>query len=183
MPNYRRLYVPGGLYFFTVVTHGCEPMFSDPLARRLLGAAMRECLARHPARTLAIVLLPNHLHAIWELPQDDDDFPLRWRVIKRQFTRDWLASGGEESRLAAAEERSRRRGVWQRRYWEHAVRDERDFERHADYIHFNPVKHGLVARPVDWPWSSIHRWIRRGFYPADWGGGDLEIAIPSRDNV
>jgi REP-associated tyrosine transposase len=98
----------------------------------------------------------------------------RWRWIKREFTRDWLACGGtEQSRRVSGQ---RRRGVWQRRFWEHTIRDETDLENHFDYIHYNPVKHGLVQRPCDWPWSSFHRWVRAGHYQPNWGADGARIA-------
>ena len=168
MSDYHRYFVPGGTYFFTVVTDGRCPLFADPRARRLLGSVFRRGLDRSPLRVLAIVLLPDHLHCLWALPPGDSDYPGRWRWVKGEFTRQWLAIGGSEqpndSRV-----RQRRRGVWQRRFWEHTIRDETDLERHADYIHYNPVKHGLVAAPREWPWSSFHRWVQLGHYPPDWG--------------
>jgi len=125
-------------------------------------AATRE---RFPFTIDAIVVLPEHLHAIMTLPEGDADFSTRWSQIKRRFT-DAVTAGGK--RLA-------RRGngeaaLWQRRFWEHTVRDDDDFERHVDYIHFNPVKHGLVGRVRDWPHSSFHRYVRQGVLPEDWAG-------------
>jgi putative transposase len=114
----------------------------------------------------AIVILPDHLHAVWTLPDGDRDFALRWRLIKAAFSRG--LSAGE--RISASRARKAERGIWQRRYWEHTLRDDDDLARHIDYIHFNPVKHGHVARVVDWPHSSFHRMVERGVYPADWGG-------------
>ena len=165
MTNYRRQFVAGGRYFFTAA-----------LAHRRLGllvehidalrAAFRSASAQHPFSIDAIVVLPDHLHAIWTLRDGDDDFPLRWRLIKASFSR--LLPSGEvlsSSRLSKGE-----RGIWQRRYWEHALRDENDFARYADYIHFNPVKHGHVRRVKDWQPSSFHRFVRLGLYPEDWAG-------------
>jgi len=136
---------------------------------------MRRCMLRQPVNTLAIVILPDHLHCLWELPPGDTDYSERWRWIKREFTRDWLAIGGTEVTTPATSQR--RRGVWQRRFWEHMIRDETDLENHFDYIHYNPVKHGLVARPRDWLWSSFHRWVRRGHYQADWGAGAISLSL------
>jgi putative transposase len=116
--------------------------------------------------TVAIVLLPDHLHVIWTLPRGDDDYPSRWQAIKAKFTSQWLAAGGEEHDVTRG---YRRRGVWQPRFMEHAIRDEQDLHNHADYIHYNPVKHGYVQAPRDWPWSSFHRYVRSGDYPVDWG--------------
>src|SRR3954469_19186676 len=118
----------------------------------------------------AMVVLPDHLHAIWTLPEGDADFATRWRLIKSGFSR--RVARGErisDSRAAKAE-----RGIWQRRYWEHTIRDETDFSRHIDYIHFNPVRHGLVRRVEDWPYSSFHRYVRNGTLPDDWAGDAAE---------
>ena len=169
MADYRRWFVPGGTYFFTVVTERREPLFRDHVARRILGTVMRRCFERYPLDVVAMVLLPEHLHALWTLPTDDDKYSLRWRWIKREFTRDWLASGGRELDRSASRVAQRRRGIWQRRFWEHTVQDDADFESHFDYIHYNPVKHGHVQRPCDWPWSSFHRWVRAGHYNRNWG--------------
>jgi putative transposase len=115
------------------------------------------------------VLLPDHLHAIWTLPHADADFPRRWAYIKKEFSKSWLAAGGFENEVSHSKQHDRRRGVWQRRYWEHSLRDETDFEQHCDYIHYNPVRHGLAVCPRDWPFSSFHRFVRAGDYDSDWG--------------
>ena len=127
--------------------------------------ALREVKSRHPFRIDAMVVMPNHLHALWTLPPGDANYPLRWSLIKSGFSRRLPKT---ERRNPSREEKGER-GIWQRRYWEHWVRNERDFERHVEYIHYNPVKHGFVKCPADWPWSSIHRYIREGILSADWG--------------
>jgi REP-associated tyrosine transposase len=177
MSNYRRYFVAGGTYFFTVVTQGRATLFDDAAARQLLGSMFRRCLLRWPMRVLAIVVLPDHLHCLWVLPRGDSDYSARWRWLKGEFTRQWLAQGGTEQPCRGGRLRERRRGVWQRRFWEHTIRDEADLERHADYIHYNPVRHQLVGSPRDWPWSSFHRWVRLGHYPPDWGRGGPEIEL------
>jgi putative transposase len=127
---------------------------------------------RHPFETVAICILPNHLHAIWSLPADDVQFPLRWSLIKSGFSRKLPpASLRSPSKIA-----KREKGIWQRRYWEHAIRDEADLARHIDYIHFNPVKHRLVSRVRDWPHSSFHSFVARGVLPEEWGGDVCEAA-------
>jgi putative transposase len=178
MSEYRRSFVPGGSYFFTVVSGGRAPLFANDLARRLLGNVMRQCFQRYPVKVVAVVLLPEHLHTIWTLPYADDSYSSRWRWIKREFTRAWLASGGTEPARRPSHRRERRRGVWQRRFWEHLIRDEADMEAHFDYIHYNPVKHGLVRSPCDWPWSSFHRWVAAGHYAANWGSALDESVLP-----
>lgn len=168
MPNYRRAHVAGGTYFFTLVTHRRRPLFADHLAIELLGDCFREAIDRWPFEMKAVVLLPDHLHAIWSLPSGDEAYPTRWSWIKKEFTQRWLDYSGNESEISDARQRERRRGVWQPRYWEHTLQDEDDFERHFDYIHFNPVKHGYVRCPFEWPHSSFHRWVKEGVYPWHW---------------
>jgi putative transposase len=178
MSEYRRYFVPGGTFFFTVVTAGRAPIFQQPTACRLLGEVLHDTLARHRAKVIAMVLLPDHLHALWQLPPGDDLYDLRWSVVKRAFTRRWLSAGGVEQPLTLARRRERRRGVWQRRYWEHTIRDEADLEAHFDYIHYNPVKHGYVSRPRDWRWSTFHRHVRNRHYSPDWGAGLFLSPLP-----
>lgn len=178
MSLYRRYFVPGGTFFFTVVTEQRAPLFTEEPARRILGSVMRRCFLKYPLDVIAIVLLPDHLHALWALPSGDARYSMRWSRIKGQFTRQWLARGGREQPRPAARVREERRSVWQRRFWEHTIRDEDDLEAHFDYIHYNPVKHGLVARPRDWPWSSFHRWVTQGHYAIDWASGITPPSVP-----
>jgi len=166
--GYRRVWIPGGTFFFTVVTANRARILCEPTARWHLRAAFRKCQDTRPFETLAVVLLPDHIHALWRLPKGDADYATRWAMIKGIFTRTWLAGGGDEASTSFARRWRRRRGVWQPRFWEHAIRDERDLARHIDYIHLNPVKHDLAPSPAAWPWSSFHRHVRTGTYPQDW---------------
>ncbi|MCH8152146.1 MAG: transposase [Planctomycetes bacterium] len=168
MPDYRRAHVPGGTFFFTVVTEDRARFLCNRPARRMLRAAFRECRRRWPFTIESIVLLPDHLHAIWTLPRGDTDYSRRWAFIKKQFTKAWLASGGDEQNRSPSRRNDRRRGVWQRRFWEHTILDEADFIHHVEYIHFNPVRHGLANCPHDWACSSFPRAVRLGRYPMDW---------------
>ena len=168
MPNYRRAWVPGGSFFFTLVTNRRAKLFSQPAARDLLGSIFRECQLEWPFEINALVLLPEHLHAIWTLPRGDAEYPTRWGWIKKEFTKKWRRLGGAEERISAARKRERRGGVWQPRFWEHTLEDADDFERHFDYIHYNAVKHGHVKCPRDWQWSTFHRWVKEGVYPEHW---------------
>ena len=164
MPDYRRAKIAGGTFFFTVTLANRS---SDLLVRhieRLRGIYVSVEKSR-PFETIAICVLPDHLHAIWSLPENDADFALRWNLIKSGFSRGLPAATRSTSKIA-----KREKGIWQRRYWEHAIRDDADLARHVDYIHFNPVKHGLVSRVCDWPHSSFHQHVKRGLLPADWGG-------------
>jgi putative transposase len=154
MPDYRRVYLEGGTYFFTLVTARRAPVFAEPETRLILRTAIQKVRRQHPFEIVGMVILPDHLHALWRLPDGDCDFSIRWRLIKTHVTR-YAGRGGS---------------FWQKRYWEHAVRDERDLVRHLDYLHWNPLKHGLVTRVQDWPWSSFHRYVTAGAYPVDWCG-------------
>lgn len=177
MADYRRNYRPGGTFFFTLVTEQRRAILAAPAAVGILRRAVRDELRARPFRIDAAVVLPDHLHMIWTLPRDDSDYSVRWGAIKAAFTRAWLGRGGEEAMVSEARRRQGYRGVWQRRFLEHTCRDEEDYADHVDYIHFNPVKHGLVDRPADWPYSSIHAYIRRGVLPTDWGaGGGFDVA-------
>jgi putative transposase len=164
MVNYRRALVPGATYFFTVTLRDRR---KDWLVVHVdaLRTIVRDVRRQRPFTIDAIVVLPDHLHAVWTLPEGDADFPGRWRAIKGGFTRRLI-------RLDVPVMRDRRGeyNLWQRRYWEHLIRDEEDFARHVDYIHYNPVKHGLVGDPFDWRWSSIHAFARRGIIRRDWRG-------------
>jgi len=164
MPDYRRAFQPGGTFFFTVVTYGRAPFLCHEPARRILRNAIDLCRAQHPFTIEAFVLLPDHLHAIWTLPPGDVDFSTRWGKIKKAFTTKWRAEGGKEASVSESLSRNRRAGIWQRRFWEHLIRDEADFARHLDYIHYNPVKHGCAPCPHDWPYSTFNRWTSRGAY-------------------
>lgn len=178
MSDYRRYFVPGGTFFFTLVTERRAPLFANELARTLLGAAIRKCQEDHPFTVIAFVLLPDHLHALWELPAGDDDYSTRWKLIKSKFTRDWLAQGGREQPRRRSRLREKRRGIWQRRFWEHTIGDVEDLENHFDYTHYNPVKHGYVKRPRDWVASTFHRWVEHGHYDLNWGAGYVPVDLP-----
>jgi putative transposase len=163
---------PGASYFFTLVTADRRGFLCDPDPVALLRAAFRFVMDRHPFEIDAFVLLPDHLHCIWTLPAGDRAYPLRWNLIKARFTR--LCPASLKPPPPDARRRKREQSVWQRRYWEHQIRDDGDFQRHADYIHWNPVKHGLVQRPGDWPHSSFHRFVRLGLLPEEWGAGVVD---------
>ncbi|MCP5155811.1 MAG: transposase [Ectothiorhodospiraceae bacterium] len=172
MVAYRRSFVEGGTYFFTAALADRR---SDLLVRRVeaLRAAIRAVAGEHPFGIEAIVVLPDHLHLVATLPPGDADYPLRMQRIKQRFTRALVRSG-----LELPHRSDGGRALWQRRYWEHTIRDAHDLRRHIDYVHINPVKHGLVNRVVDWPFSSFHRFVRTGLLPAAWGGEATSRAGP-----
>ena len=158
MSNYRRVYIPGSWYFFTVVTYKRQPILTTETGLAALKAAVVETRAKYPFTSIAWVILPDHLHYIWQLPDGDADFSTRWSLIKWRFTRGYLrGEGGTNGDRSASRKRHREQNIWQRRFWEHCIRDDEDLERHIDYIHYNPVKHGLVHEPLQWRFSSAHR--------------------------
>jgi putative transposase len=165
MSRYRRAKIEGGVFFFTVTL---ADRSSDLLVRHVdhLRQVYTSVQEWYPFETIAICVLPDHLHTIWSLPPGDTDFSLRWRLIKSGFSRE-LDSNSKRSSSKIAK---REKGIWQRRYWEHAIRDDADLARHVDYIHFNPVKHGYASRVCDWPHRSFRRYVTRGLLPPDWGG-------------
>lgn len=165
--EYRRVYLPGGTFFFTLVTYQRHPILSSPGNIQILKNAFKYTLDRYPFSIVASVILPDHMHFIWMLPEDSSDYSTRWRLIKSHFTRNW------HGKSSTSESISRRQkgeaDVWQRRFWEHLIRDENDLSNHVEYIHYNPVKHGLVKAPAEWKYSSFMRYVRDGNYALDWG--------------
>ena len=164
MPNYRRGNTPGATWFFTV--NLLERHDNDLLVREI--ELLRACISkekdRRPFTVLAWVVLPEHMLWLWRMPEGDADFATRWRRIKTDFSR----SLPRTERRSVVRAGRGERGIWQRRYWEHQIHNERSLQSHMDYIHFNPVKHGWAKRPVDWPHSSFPEHVARGTYPADW---------------
>jgi len=176
MPDYRRNRLPGGCYFFTV---NLLERRSDMLVSRIevLRDAVRKVRVARPFHIDAWVVLPDHMHAVWTLPPGDSDYSARWKAIKVAFSK----ALPKTERLSPRRVLKGERGIWQRRFWEHTIRDERDYAAHMDYVHINPVKHGLVGNVRDWPHSSIHRCVARGVYPPDWGGdGVADLACGER---
>lgn len=172
MATFRRSITPGATYFFTVVTYRRRAVLTDPPCYRALREAFRRTKLNHPFDVEALVLLPDHLHCIWTLPPSDADYAMRWSLIKR-FTSQSLRQA-LDPRVSASRRARGELGLWQRRFWEHQIRDDRDLVRHTDYIHWNPVKHGYVKQAKDWPHSTFHRLVRQGIYDVDWGGGSGE---------
>jgi putative transposase len=169
VPSYRRAHVPGGTFFLTVVTYRRRPILSSPGQVGRLRRALRQVMREAPFRIPAAVVLPDHAHFLWSLPPGDTDYSRRVGRMKVLFTRS--LRGHEAPRPAVCDSRRKHResDVWHRRFWEHTIGDEGDLERHLDYIHYNPVKHGLASCPHLWPYSSFPRWVRAGLYPGDWG--------------
>ena len=166
MSNYHRLRRPGAIWFFTV--NLLQRRDNDLLVREidLLRDVVRAVASRHPFAIHAWVVLPDHLHCVIELPAGDADYANRWRLIKQGFSKGLP----KVERRSAVRVRRGERGIWQRHFWEHMIRDDADYRAHVDYVHINPVRHGLVRHVADWPYSTFHRMVRQGVYPADWAG-------------
>lgn len=175
--QYRRDYNHGASYFFTIVTYRRQPLFAYPQAIINLRQAFQQEIKRRPFVIDAIVIMPDHIHAIWTMPTEDADYSMRWRNIKREFTKNIPES--QRPKTNSSRQHKSEQAIWQRRFWEHRIRNEQDFAQHVNYVHYNPVKHGYVNRPVDWPHSSIHRYIRQGVLPINWG----EIPISLDDTI
>lgn len=162
--RYRRVLVAGGTYFFTVnLADRRQSLLIDYIDN--LRQSVRKTRELYPFEIIAWVVLPDHLHTIWSLPPGDTDFSMRWNRIKGAFSR----SIPVHEMRSSSRTRKRERGLWQRRFWEHLIRNETDLQHHIDYIHFNPVKHGYVRRVRDWPYSTFHGFVREGQLTPDWG--------------
>ncbi len=166
--DYRRVYVPGGTYFFTVVTYNRRPILSTPEAVEKLRKAFRYTMDRFPFAIVASVILPDHMHFIWALPPQFRDYSTCWRLIKSHFTRNWQPRG--VTSVLASRQKKGEADVWQRRFWEHMIRDDADLSNHVEYIHYNPVKHGLASSPAEWEYSSFMKFVEEGLYAVNWGG-------------
>jgi putative transposase len=181
MSDYRRWFVAGGTFFFTVVAYNRRPILATDDGRTFLRNAIESVRGRHPFTLIANVLLPDHWHLVMQLPPGDERYSLRMQQIKGEFTDQWLAAGLPEAKVTQSQRERSERGIWQPRFWEHTVRDAEDLERCADYIHYNPCKHDLVNRVADWQWSSFHRFVRLGHYDAEWGSIAPKCATDGSD--
>jgi len=171
MSHYRRRKNAGGYCFFTVVTYNRQPLFNSPEARKILRKVWLETQARYPFKVTALCLLPDHLHCLWRLPEGDCDYSKRWAAIKAGFTRRFHSIGGQGVAQSVSQQKRRNGGIWQKRFWEHQIKDYDDLHNHVHYIHYNPVKHKLVENVRDWPWSTFHqtRWQKQ-YKEFDWSG-------------
>ena len=170
MSRYRRSF-DGTTYFFTLVAYRRRPILCDEPVRRALRDGFERVRTRLPFQINAIVLLPDHLHCILTLPDGDTDYVARWSQIKHHVAYSCRDTHGQ-FRVTDAQQKRREAPIWQRKFWEHQIRDEGDMERHVDYIHYNPVKHGLTVSAAEWPYSTFAKFVEAGNYPADWGGTD-----------
>jgi putative transposase len=169
MAQYRRLIIPGATYFFTQITYQRFPWLCKEIGRKALREAIEYTREIRPFKIDAIVLLPDHLHCIYTLPEGDSNYSTRWRSIKQYVTRNYAGDLNIQAEINLSRKKRKEKNIWQRRYWEHCITDEKDYENHCNYIHYNPVKHGLCQKPSDWQYSSFHRFVKEGMYSQDWG--------------
>jgi putative transposase len=175
--QYRRARIRGGTYFFTIVTHNRRQFLCQPENVELLRNSLLYVMQRHKFEIDAFILLPDHLHCIWVLPEGDDDYSTRWQLVKRYFSQH--CKNQYKGDVSISRENKNEQAVWQRRFWEHVIRDDEDYIRHADYIHYNPVKHGYTKSPKDWEYSSFHKFVRSCMYDETWGVNQ-EISFDER---
>lgn len=168
MPQYRRVYLPGGTFFLTIVTYNRNPLFANPENIARLRNAVATTRAEMPFEITAAVVLPDHLHFLWTLPPTDSNYSQRIGRLKVLFTQSLRGKQALPQNVSISRRKRRESDVWQRRFWEHTIRDQADWSNHLDYVHYNPVKHGLVSCPHLWQYSSFHRWVQLGKYGADW---------------
>jgi len=168
MTEYRRFYIPNATWFFTVnlAERRNNALLVDKIDE--LGNTFRYVKKRKPFYMNAVVIMPDHLHCIWTLPENDGDYSVRWNLLKGHFSRKIV----DGERISKSRQKRRERGLRQRRFWAHLIEDQEDYNRHVDYIHWNPVKHGYAKSVIDWPYSSFHRYLRQGIYTNDWGNGE-----------
>jgi putative transposase len=169
MSEYRRYFVAGGTYFFTIVTYHRRPIFAETPNVELLRRALAAIKRQQPFEINAAVILPEHMHFLWTLPPGDDAYSKRIGRMKVEFTQAFRGASRLPRNVSLSRQKHHEADVWQRRFWEHLIRDEHDFERHFDYIHYNPVKHGLASCPHRWMASSFHYWVKKGVYDQYWG--------------
>ena len=177
MSHYRRSQAAGATYFFTLVAYRRQPILCDAPIREALHDAIVSIRDKRPFTIDAWVFLPDHLQCLWTLPPDDADFSTRWGLIKRQVSINCKKTYQRPEWLTISKLKHRESTIWQRRFWEHQIRDETDFIRHMDYIHYNPVKHRHCNQLSDWPYSTFHRYVNQGVYPSGWTGNAIDLDV------
>ncbi|WP_346293823.1 REP-associated tyrosine transposase [Sphaerothrix gracilis] len=180
MPDYRRPGIAGGTYFITQVTYQRQPWLCREIGRHALRTAINQVRETRPFAIDAFVLLPEHFHCLWTLPQNDSDLSTRLRLIKTYVTRHYGTQLKLDMNVSDSRRKRKERNLWQRRFWEHLIRDETDFAQHCDYIHYNPVHDQLCQVPTEWQFSSVHRLIIEGIYPPNWGECPVEFGLDGR---
>lgn len=179
MSNYKRSKTPGACYFFTVVTYKKQEISTHPESRKILHTVISEVKKEYPFKINAWVLLPEHIHCIWTLPDGDADYSKRWGLIKLRFSNQTKNLFFRPELINKSKQKHRESSIWQRRFWEHEIRDQKDYNQHMDYIYYNPVKHRQVSQVIDWPYSTFHRDAQKGMYSSNWGGNPKNTLEPN----
>jgi putative transposase len=182
MPNYKRDKTPGGTWFFTVVSYHRRAFLCDAPVRAEIRSAIKRVRKKYPFEINAWVLMPDHFHCVWTLPRGDSNYSLRISLLKRFITHWHKASVAVSDTRSTSRVKHRESTVWQRRFWEHLIKDDNDLRQHLNYIHYNPVKHGYCQNPADWPYSTVHKFIANGIYPKDWCMADNSLSTDHRFN-
>ena len=176
MSYYRRSTIAGGTYFFTVLTYRRQKILTQQNHIETLREAIKHVKQNDPFNIDAWVVLPDHMHCIWTMPPDESDYSKRWGMIKSSFSKQLKNKLQRNEWITKSKQKHRETTIWQRRFWEHTIRDDEDYRTHMDYLHYNPVKHRLVKNVKDWPYSSFHKYVKNGFYSNDWGGCEINDA-------
>lgn len=182
MSKYIRSYTQGAFYFFTLVSYNRKKILCEDDFLQAFKNSIKQ-VQQHPFEIIAWVQLPDHLHCIWKMPENDVNYSMRWSQIKRLTTQACPQYHLTKDVLSYSKIKRHERGIWQRRFFEHQIKDEADFIRHMDYLHYNPVKHGLVETVSDWPYSSFHRYVNQGYYAEDWGGSSIDFSKHFSDKL
>ena len=183
MSRYIRSHTKGATYFFTLVSYNRRNILCEDDFLQAFKKSIKQVQQQYPFEIIAWVQLPDHLHCIWRMPTNDANYSMRWSQIKRLTTQACPQYHLPIDDLSRSKVKRNERGIWQRRFYEHQIKDEVDFIRHMDYLHFNPVKHGLVGKVSEWPYSSFHRYVKQGDYLVDWGDNDLEFSFSFVDRL
>lgn len=183
MSKYIRSYTQGAFYFFTLVSYNRRKIFCNEDFLQAFKNSIRQIQHQYPFEIIAWMQLPDHLHCIWKMPENDADYSMRWSQIKRLTTQACPQYQLSIDELSHSKVKRYEKGIWQRRFFEHQIRDEADFVKHMDYLHYNPVKHGLVETVSDWPYSSFHRYVNQGYYAEDWGDSSIDFSKHFSDKL
>lgn len=183
MSQYIRSYTKGATYFFTLVSYNRRNILCEDDFLQAFKKSIKQVQQQYPFEIIAWVQLPDHLHCIWKMPVNESNYSMRWSQIKRLATQACPQYHLTKDELSYSKIKRNERGIWQRRFFEHQIRDEVDFKNHMDYLHYNPVKHGLVESVIDWPYSSFHRYVKEGAYLASWGESLMDFSVDFADRL
>lgn len=183
MSQYIRSYTNGATYFFTLVSYNRRRIFCEDDFLQAFKKSIKQVQQQYPFEIIAWVQLPDHLHCIWKMPENDANYSMRWSQIKRLTTQACPRYHLPIDDLSRSKVKRKERGIWQRRFYEHEIKDEADFIKYMDYLHYNPFKHGLVGKVSEWPYSSFHRYVKQGLYMEDWGNNSMDFTENFSDRL